>query len=47
VAHSQIGGEGCGTRSRINDASQYGGRLVNAVLSMPAANGTGPHNTDA
>jgi hypothetical protein len=47
VAHSQLGGEGCGTRSRINDAGESGGRLVNAVLSVPAANGTGPHNPDA
>jgi hypothetical protein len=47
VAHAQLGGEGCGTRSRINDASEYGGRFVNAVLSVPAANSTGPYNTDA
>jgi hypothetical protein len=47
VAHAQLGGEGCRTRGRINDASEYGGRFVNAVLSVPAANGTCPYNTDA
>jgi hypothetical protein len=46
VANSQLGGEGCGTRSWINDTSQYSRRLVNAVFSVTAANGTCPHNTD-